>query len=78
MDRLDETLQNQQHFKSIVAHYYATSAMPTHKAYASLGRKEQFALDKQRYQLEDNNKEAILKEAKTLLNYDFQHKNIIH
>lgn len=78
MDRLDETLQEQEHFKAIIAHFHATSSMPTHKAYASLTRKEQFALDNKRYQLEHKSKEAILQEAKTLLKYDFQHKSIIH
>lgn len=78
MDRLDETLQEQAHFQAIVAHFNATSSMPTHKAYASLSRKEQFALDNQRYQLEHQNKAAILQEAKTLLKYDFQRKSIIH
>lgn len=78
MDRLDETLQNQTHFQAIVAHFNATSSMPTHKAYASLSRKEQFVLDNQRYKLEHENKDAILQEAKTLLKYNFQHKSIIH
>ena len=78
MDRLDETLQEQEHFKAIIAHFQATSSMPTHKAYASLTRKEQFALDNKRYLLEHKSKEAILQEAKTLLKYDFQHKSIIH
>jgi len=72
MDRLDDELQHKPEFKTIREHFSLTISMPTHQAYKDLSRKEQFKLDKQRYALEEKNKDQVLEEAKTLLHYNFE------
>lgn len=71
MDRLDDELQHKPEFKTIQAHFAQTITMPTHEAYKALGKKEQFKLDRQRFALEEENKEQVLVEVKTLSTYKF-------
>jgi hypothetical protein len=71
MDRLDEGLQHKPEFKTIQKHFAQTITMPTHDAYKALSKQEQFKLDKQRFSLEDENKEQVLVEVKTLSLYQF-------
>ena len=71
MDRLDDELQHKPEFKTIQAHFAQTITMPTHEAYKALGKKEQFKFDRQRFALEEENKEQVLIEVKTLSTYKF-------
>lgn len=71
MDRLDDELQHKPEFKTIQAHFAQTITMPTHEAYKALGKKEQFKIDRQRFALEEENKEQVLIEVKTLSTYKF-------
>lgn len=75
MDKLDEGLKNKPEFQAIHMHCRQTAHMPTHEAYKALGRKEQFKLDKDRFALEEENREQVLKEATTLLTYRFERLN---
>ncbi|EAT13763.1 DUF2489 domain-containing protein [Bermanella marisrubri] len=72
MDRLDEDLRFQPEFSSIKAHYEATAHMPTHDAYKALKPKQRFELDKQRFELEETNKRAVLRDAKILVTQKFK------
>ncbi|MGK0444554.1 MAG: hypothetical protein ACJA1U_001487 [Bermanella sp.] len=71
MDRLDDELQHKPEFKTIQTHFAQTISMPTHEAYKALSRQEQFKQDKQRFALEDANREQVLIEVKTLSEYKF-------
>lgn len=71
MDRLDDELQNKPEFKTIQSFFAQAITMPTHEAYKALTRKEQFKQDKQRFALEEQHKEQILIEVKTLCEYKF-------
>lgn len=71
MDRLDDELQHKPEFKTIQAHFAQTINMPTHAAYKALSKKEQFKQDKLRFSLEEQHKEQVLLEVKTLSEYKF-------
>ncbi|MFY0639612.1 MAG: DUF2489 domain-containing protein [Bermanella sp.] len=71
MDRLDDELQNKPEFKTIQSFFAQAITMPTHDAYKALTRKEQFKQDKQRFALEEQHKDQILIEVKTLCEYKF-------
>lgn len=71
MDRLDDELQHKPEFKTIQSHFADTIGMPTHEAYTALSKQEQFKLDRQRYALEEQNKEQVLLEVKTLSQFKF-------
>jgi len=71
MDRLDDELQHKPKFKTIQAHFAQTITMPTHEAYKALTRQEQFKQDKQRFALEEANREQVLIEVKILSEYKF-------
>lgn len=71
MDRLDDELQHKPEFKTIQTHFAQTISMPTHEAYKALSRQEQFKQDKQRFALEEANREQVLIEVKTLSEYKF-------
>ena len=77
MNRFHQDLPFKPDFSRLLQHQQACSNMPINEAYKSLSRKEQFKLDKQRYELEAKNKDAILKEAKLLLNFRFDNA-LIH
>lgn len=53
------------------SHYDATRTMPILDEYKKLDKKQQFKLDKQRWTLESNNKDAIEKELRWLVAYSF-------
>lgn len=76
MDHLDGDLQFKPEFKTIQQVFSLTSDMPTHQAYKDLNRKEQFKLDNKRYKIEDEHRELVLAEAKTLVNYQFDILNL--
>ena len=57
--------------KHIFEHHSLTANMPIKEAYKALSRKEQFKLDSQRLTLEAKNKNGVLEDCKTLLNYSF-------
>lgn len=75
MDKLDENLKNKPEFQAIHMHCQQTAHMPTHQAYKALAPKEQFKLDKERFSLEEENRDRVLKEATTLLTYRFERLN---
>jgi len=77
MNRFHQDLPFKADFARLLQHQQACSEMPINKAYKALSRKEQFKLDKQRFNLEAKNKDAILKEAKLLLNFRFD-DSLIH
>lgn len=56
---------------TIRTHYDATKNMPILNAYKALTPKERFQLDKQRLQLENDNKTIIEKELRWLVDYAF-------
>lgn len=56
---------------TIRTHYDATKNMPILDAYKALSPKERFKLDKQRLQLENDNKMIIEKELRWLVDYAF-------
>ncbi|WP_396586177.1 DUF2489 domain-containing protein [Bermanella sp. R86510] len=72
MDRLDESLQHKPEFATIRMHFAKTIHMPTHDAYKALTPKQQFKLDQERFTLEEENKEQVLKEAKVLAEHKFE------
>lgn len=76
MDHLDGDLQHKTEFQTIQTVYSLTSQMPTHQAYKDLNRKEQFKLDNKRYKIEDEHREDVLAEAKTIMNYRFDILNL--
>ena len=57
--------------KTLRTHHDQTREMPILDAYKQLPKKEQFKLDKQRWTLEQQHKEAIEKELNWLVNYSF-------
>ncbi len=75
MDRLDENLQHQAQFKTIQLHYQKTSDMPHHQAYKALTKKQQFKQDQLRFQLEEQHRQQVLVEAKSLADFQFIHPN---
>jgi len=72
MDRLDENLRFQPEYTAIRAHFEATAHMPTHDTYKALKPKQRFALDKERFELEEKNKQSVLKDAKILVTQKFK------
>lgn len=76
MDHLDGDLQSKPEFQTIQRVFSLTSDMPTHQAYKDLSRKEQFKLDNKRYKIEDDNRELVMAEAKTLVSYKFDILNL--
>lgn len=76
MDHLDIDLQHKTEFQAIQTVYSLTSQMPTHQAYKDLKRKEQFKLDNERYKIEDEHREDVLAEAKTIMGYRFDILNL--
>lgn len=77
MNRFHQELPFKADFSQLLQHQQACSEMPINEAYKALSRKEQFKLDKKRYELEAKNKDSILKEAKLLLNFRFDNA-LIH
>lgn len=56
---------------SVRNHHQATSDMPILDAYKKLNPKQQFEIDKTRWQLEEQNKNSIHKELAWLSHYEF-------
>ncbi|MBM94651.1 MAG: hypothetical protein CMI09_02220 [Oceanospirillaceae bacterium] len=59
-------------------HYDAVCNMPILDAYQKLSKKEQFRLDKQRWQLEDDHKNDIQRELRWLSEYHFPNVTLLH
>ena len=72
MDHLDPNLQHKKEFSTIQQMHSLTSNMATHEAYKALPRKEQFKQDKERFRLEELHRDAVLKEAKIIVSYQFE------
>lgn len=68
---LDRDVWQMPELETLRAHYDATKDMPILDAYKRLSRKEQFAIDKQRWSLEEKNKLQVEQELKWLVAYDF-------
>ena len=71
INALDHPTWEHSALPTLRAHYAATSTMPILDAYKALSKQEQFALDNQRYRLEENHKEALWGELNWLLNHQF-------
>ena len=71
MDHLDKDLAQKTEFQTLQFYHQQTLNMPHHEAYKALTRKEQFAQDKKRFELEDKYREQILIEAKHITQYPF-------
>ncbi|ASP39380.1 hypothetical protein CHH28_12170 [Bacterioplanes sanyensis] len=59
-------------------HHQATAEMPILDAYQKLSKREQFKLDKQRWQLESDHKDAIEKELTWLVGHRFPNVTLLH
>lgn len=68
---LDADVWHMPDIPTLREHYQATQDMPILDAYQQLPRKEQFKLDKQRWDLEDKNKKKIEQELNWLVTYSF-------
>src|SRR5690554_3101152 len=58
--------------------YAATLDMPILDAYKALSKQEQFTLDNERFRLEKEHKDAIYKEFKWLVAFDFPAVKLVH
>lgn len=59
-------------------YYAATLDMPILDAYKALSKQEQFTLDNERFRLEKEHKDAIHKEFKWLVAFDFPAVTLVH
>lgn len=71
MSGLDPDAWQLPELETLRKHYQATHTMPILKDYKALAKKEQFKLDKQRWALENEHKDAIEKELNWLVTYEF-------
>lgn len=69
---LNESLSTTRQF------YAATLDMPILDAYKALSKQEQFTLDNERFRLEKEHKDAIYKEFKWLVAFDFPAVKLVH
>lgn len=69
---LNESLSTTRQF------YTATLDMPILDAYKALSKQEQFTLDNERFRLEKEHKDAIHKEFKWLVAFDFPAVKLVH
>lgn len=59
-------------------HHNAVCDMPILEAYQKLSKKEQFRIDRQRWQLEATHKENISKELQWLVDHSFPNITLLH
>lgn len=78
VNALDENIWNSSELPTVRAHYQEAADMPILEAYKALSKQQQFELDNHRYQLEANNKAAILKELQWLLNHQYPSITLLH
>lgn len=75
---LDPEVWPMQELSAVRRHYQAIADMPILEAYKQLNKREQFKLDKQRWQLESDNQAAIETELQWLVNYGFPNVTLLH
>lgn len=68
---LDTDMWAMNELENIRKHYEATRSMPILDAYKALTPKQQFAIDKERLRLEEENKLSVEREFRWLANYHF-------
>lgn len=75
---LDPETWQLDNLRAIREHHHATSNMPILDTYQKLPRKEQFQLDKKRWQLEADNKTNISTELDWLVSHTFPKVTLLH
>lgn len=68
---LDPNAWQRPELDTLRTHYDATSGMPILDAYQALSKKAQFKLDRERWQLESDHKEALMQELHWLVKFEF-------
>ncbi|TNC88893.1 DUF2489 domain-containing protein [Thalassolituus sp.] len=71
LNGLDPAVWEMQELKTVRDHYEATRTMPILEAYKALTPKQQFAIDRERLRLEDQNKASVTREFRWLAAYSF-------
>lgn len=77
-DALDTDIMQQDQFSTLHNHFNACKSMAIKEAYKALSKKQRFQQDKQRYRLEQDNKEQVLKEAQLIKEYSFANLKNLH
>ncbi|GGY34131.1 hypothetical protein GCM10011297_03930 [Bacterioplanes sanyensis] len=75
---LDPAIWGMDELATIRNHHQQTSDMPILDDYKKLDKREQFRLDKQRWQLEQQHKAAIVRELEWLVAYRFPNVTLLH
>ncbi len=75
---LDPAIWGMDELATMRSHHQQTSDMPILDDYKKLDKREQFRLDKQRWQLEQQHKAAIVRELEWLVAYRFPNVTLLH
>lgn len=74
---LDPDVWEEDALPTLRLHYQQSKAMPIMDAYRALSKQQQFELDNQRFQHENDNKEALMQELRWLLEYPFPNVTLL-
>jgi hypothetical protein len=77
-DAIDADLMLQPEFSTLHEHFNQCKGMAIKEAYKELSKKQRFQQDNQRFRLEEQNKDNVLKEAKLLIKYSFNNLKKLH
>ncbi len=77
-DALDSDIMEQDQFSTIHQHFLACKEMAIKDAYKELSKKQRFQQDQQRLRLEQDNQDAVLIEAKLIIQYSFANLKNLH
>lgn len=77
-DAIDTDLMMQSEFTNLHEHFNQCRNMAIKEAYKELSKKQRFQQDNQRFRLEEQNKENVIKEAELLISYSFNNLKKLH
>lgn len=77
-DVIDTDLMLQPEFSTLHEHFNQCKDMAIKESYKQLSKKQRFRQDNQRFRLEEQNKDGVLKEAELLIKYSFNNLKKLH
>lgn len=77
-DAIDSDLMLQPEFSTLHEHFNQCKGMAIKDAYKELSKKQRFQQDNQRFRLEEQNKDGVIKEAELLIKYSFNSLKKLH
>ena len=77
-DALDSDIMLQKQFSAIHTHFNHCKTMAIKEAYKALPKKQRFQQDQQRFRLEQESKDDVIKEAQLIIEYSFANLKKLH